>query len=79
MAEKLSKPIGELNLTSRAINCLESANIKTIGELVKNTDAELLKIDNLGNTTLNEIKRRLEELGLSLGMEVPETVGKVGA
>ena len=79
LTEKLVKPITELNLTSRAINCLESANIKTIGELVKHTDSELLKIDNLGNTTLNEIKRRLEELGLSLGMEVPETVGKVGA
>ena len=42
------------------------------------TEAELLKVENLGRTTLNEIKKRLGEFGLQLGMDVPEAASKVG-
>jgi len=79
LLEKLSRPISELNLKPRAMNCLESENIVTIGDLVRRTEEDLLKIHNLGQTTLDDIKQRLAEAGLSLGMEVPENVGKVGA
>jgi DNA-directed RNA polymerase subunit alpha len=67
-AEKLNMPIQELELSVRASNCLESAKIETVGELVKMTDADLLKIRSFGKTSLREIKRKLADVGLSLGM-----------
>lgn len=68
LAEKLNTPVQELELSVRAGNCLESANIQTVGELVKMTDADLLRIRSFGKTSLNEIKRKLDSMGLSLGM-----------
>jgi DNA-directed RNA polymerase subunit alpha len=68
MAEKLNMPIQELELSVRASNCLESAKIETVGQLVKMTDADLLKIRSFGKTSLREIKRKLADVGLSLGM-----------
>ncbi|NIP25836.1 MAG: DNA-directed RNA polymerase subunit alpha [Phycisphaerae bacterium] len=68
MAEKLKIPIQELELSVRASNCLESVKVETVGQLVEMTDADLLKIRSFGKTSLREIKRKLADIGLSLGM-----------
>ena len=68
LSQKLSMPIQELELSVRASNCLESAKTETVGELVKMTEADLLKIRSFGKTSLREIKRKLADIGLSLGM-----------
>ena len=68
LAQKLSMPIQELELSVRASNCLESVKIETVGQLVKMTEADLLKIRSFGKTSLREIKRKLADIGLSLGM-----------
>ena len=68
LAQKLSMPMQELELSVRANNCLESAKTETVGELVKMTEADLLKIRSFGKTSLREIKRKLADIGLSLGM-----------
>lgn len=69
LAAKLAMPIEQLELTVRSSNCLESNNIRTVGQLVKMTEADLLKIRSFGKTSLREVQRKLEELGLSLGMK----------
>ena len=69
---KLDMCVDDLDLTVRARNCLESAVIKTVGELVGRTEQDLLSVRSFGRTSLREVKRRLEELGLSLGMQMPE-------
>ncbi len=66
--QKLSMPIQELELSVRASNCLESAKVETVGQLVEKTEADLLKIRSFGKTSLREIKRKLADIGLSLGM-----------
>ncbi len=68
LTQKLSMPIQELELSVRASNCLESAKTETVGQLVRMTEADLLKIRSFGKTSLREIKRKLEDIGLSLGM-----------
>jgi DNA-directed RNA polymerase subunit alpha len=65
---RLNQPITVLDLSVRASNCLESAKIHSIGELVKMTEADLLKVRSFGKTSLREVKRKLQEIGLSLGM-----------
>ena len=65
-AELLSKPVDELNLSVRSRKCLEKLNIRTLGDMVKKTDAELLGCKNFGVTSLNEIKRMLSGVGLTL-------------
>jgi DNA-directed RNA polymerase subunit alpha len=65
---KLGMPITELELSVRSSNCLKEANIKTIGELVKHTEQNLLKYRNFGKKSLSEIQAILKEMGLSLGM-----------
>lgn len=72
-----ARSIADLDLTVRAKNCLEAAEVKTVGKLVALTEQDLLKIDNLGKTTVNEIKRRLEEWNLTLGMIPYQNTGKV--
>jgi DNA-directed RNA polymerase subunit alpha len=67
-AELLNTSIDQLDLTVRSRNCLESHHIETVGQLVKMTEAELLKIRSFGKTSLNEIRRKLSDMGLSLGM-----------
>ncbi len=74
LLRKLSMSIGDLELSVRAGNCLESANIRTVGDLVRKDEAELLTVRSFGKTSLREVKRKLEELGLTLGMELPEGV-----
>lgn len=70
---KLNTSIAELKLSVRASNCLESENIATVRDLVTRTEDQLLEVRNFGETTLNEVKEKLSELGLRLGMRVPAT------
>ena len=63
---KLSMSIADLDLSVRASNCLESANITSLNQLTSLSESDLLKIRSFGKTSLNEIKRKLEDLGLSL-------------
>ncbi|MHC4237186.1 MAG: DNA-directed RNA polymerase subunit alpha [Planctomycetota bacterium] len=68
LAAKLAMSTESLELTVRSNNCLEANHIKTVGELVRMTEADLLKIRSFGKTSLREIRRKLSDLGLSLGM-----------
>ena len=68
LAKKLNTPVQELELSVRASNCLESVEVETVGQLVEMTEADLLKIRSFGKTSLREIKRKLADIGLSLGM-----------
>jgi DNA-directed RNA polymerase subunit alpha len=68
LAEKLKTPIQELELSVRANNCLESIKIETIGQLVSIPEAELLKVRSFGKTSLREVRRKLADIGLTLGM-----------
>ncbi|MGD0664440.1 MAG: DNA-directed RNA polymerase subunit alpha [Rhabdochlamydiaceae bacterium] len=67
---KLALKINEIELSVRSTNCLAGANIETIGELVIMPESEMLKFRNFGKKSLNEIKAKLEEMGLSLGMDL---------
>ena len=68
----LAKPVSELELSVRASNCLETANIKTIRELVTKEEKDMLEYKNFGRTSLNEIKEQLDNMGLSLGMKLDD-------
>jgi DNA-directed RNA polymerase subunit alpha len=68
--EKLNKSVDEMELSVRSYNCLKNANIRTIGELVQKSEAEMLKTKNFGRKSLNEIKEILASMGLSLGMKL---------
>jgi DNA-directed RNA polymerase subunit alpha len=70
LQQKLNMTIQELDLSVLASNCLESAKISIVRDLVRKTDADLLKVRSFGKTSLREIKRKLADLGLSLGMDV---------
>ncbi len=64
----LNTPVEELELSVRSSNCLKNANIRTIGELTKKTEDDITKTRNFGKKSLEEIKQKLEEHGLTLGM-----------
>jgi len=68
--EKLRLPISELELSVRSSNCLKEANIKTIADLVRKTEAELLGFRNFGKKSLTEINDLLKAMGLGLGLKV---------
>ncbi len=68
----LNKPISELELSVRSSNCLAEANIRTIGDLVRRKETEMLKYKNFGKKSLNEINSVLTSLGVHLGMEIDE-------
>ncbi len=68
----LSKPVAELELSVRAGNCLETANIKTIRELVTKEEKDMLEYKNFGKTSLLEIKDQLNNMGLTFGMDIDE-------
>ncbi len=72
MARNLKRSVDELELSVRSYNCLKNANIRTIGDLVQRTDAEMLKTRNFGRKSLNEIKEILAEMDLQLGMNLEE-------
>jgi DNA-directed RNA polymerase subunit alpha len=71
LQRKLVRPVEELELSVRAANCLKAADINTIGDLVKRTEAEMLQFHNFGKKSLDEIIAILESLGLGLGMTAP--------
>ena len=76
--ENLFRNVDELELSVRASNCLKTANIRTIADLVQKTEAELLKTKNFGKKSLNEIKTFLGEMGLALGMRLdPEELERL--
>ncbi|HEV8437173.1 MAG TPA: DNA-directed RNA polymerase subunit alpha [Methylomirabilota bacterium] len=78
--EHLFRSVDELELSVRASNCLKTANIRTIADLVQRTESELLKTKNFGKKSLNEIKTILGEMGLSLGMRLdPEELERLRA
>ncbi|NND98513.1 MAG: DNA-directed RNA polymerase subunit alpha [Pirellulaceae bacterium] len=68
---KLNMTLGDLRLSVRANNCLESENIQTVRDLVQRTEDQLLEVRNFGDTTLNEVREKLAQYGLHLGMRVP--------
>ncbi len=70
--EKLKMPVSELELSVRSANCLREEKIKTLEQLVRKTEADMLKYRNFGKKSLAEINTVLSELGLSLGMKLPK-------
>ena len=68
IGEILNTPVEELELSVRSSNCLKNANIRTIGELTKKTEDDIAKTRNFGKKSLTEIKEKLQEWGLTLGM-----------
>ena len=71
LERKLNMSLAELELSVRATNCLESEGITTVRDLVIRTDDELLEVRNFGETTLKEVKAKLQDRGLTLGMKLP--------
>ncbi len=71
LAAKLNMSLAELHLSVRATNCLESENINTVRDLVTKSEDALLEVRNFGDTTLVEVREKLTEMGLHLGMRVP--------
>jgi DNA-directed RNA polymerase subunit alpha len=70
MKKLLAMSVNEIELSVRAANCLNNANITTVGQLAMKTESEMLKYRNFGKKSLNEIKDKLSALGLSLGMNL---------
>ena len=70
----LAMSVNEIELSVRAANCLNNANITTVGQLATKSEADMLKYRNFGKKSLNEIKDKLVELGLGLGMTFDESV-----
>jgi DNA-directed RNA polymerase subunit alpha len=77
LRRRLDMPVSTLDLSVRAANCLEAAKIVTVGELVRKDETELLQLRAFGKTSLIEVKRKLAERGLSLGMNLAEGGGAV--
>jgi DNA-directed RNA polymerase subunit alpha len=69
--------LAELKLSVRASNCLESENIHTVRDLVSKSEDQLLEVRNFGETTLREVKDKLAEMGLRLGMRVSAAAAAV--
>ncbi|PIV29923.1 MAG: DNA-directed RNA polymerase subunit alpha [Zetaproteobacteria bacterium CG02_land_8_20_14_3_00_50_9] len=70
LEEILAQPIDHLDLSVRSMNCLKSDDIFKVGDLVQRSEQEMLRTPNFGRKSLNEIKEVLENMGLSLGMEL---------
>ena len=70
--KRLAQPVSELELSVRSANCLREAHIKTIGDLVKKSEAEMLKYRNFGKKSLMEIANLIKEMGLGFGVAVDE-------
>jgi DNA-directed RNA polymerase subunit alpha len=77
LEDLLSKSVDMLDLSVRSKNCLDSENVQTIGELVRMTEQDLLKVRNFGKTSLKEVKTKLQALGLALGYQA-ETQAPTG-
>jgi DNA-directed RNA polymerase subunit alpha len=76
LQDRLNMPISQLDLSVRASNCLESAKVHTVGELARMSETDLLKVRSFGRTSLREVKRKLADLGLSLGMNLEQQQGE---
>lgn len=76
LERKLNMSLAELELSVRATNCLESEGITTVRDLIIRTDEELLEVRNFGETTLKEVKNKLAERGLHLGMKMPSRISR---
>ena len=74
LIRKLQMPITELDLSVLASNCLESAKVNTVADLVTKSESDLLKVRSFGKTSLREVKRKLADLNLELGMDLPPEV-----
>ena len=74
LERKLNMSLAELELSVRATNCLESEGITTVRDLVIRTDEELLEVRNFGETTLKDVKLKLEERNMTLGMKLPSSL-----
>jgi DNA-directed RNA polymerase subunit alpha len=74
LLDKLMTSVNELELSVRAVNCLNTAQIRVLGELVEKSEAEMLKYRNFGKKSLQEIKEKLAELDLGLGMTLRDGV-----
>ncbi len=74
LKERLLLPISDLDLSVRASNCLEAENIKTIGDLVRLSEADLLAMKNFGKTSLREVDQKLRTVGLKLDLDVDALV-----
>lgn len=72
--EMINKPISELELSVRSANCLEAANIKTIGDLIQKSEAQMLKYKNFGKKSLSEIHAILTAMNITLGMNIEERI-----
>ncbi|MBN2843498.1 MAG: DNA-directed RNA polymerase subunit alpha [Sedimentisphaerales bacterium] len=70
MARTLRMSLNDLDLSVRAMNCLEMGKFETVGQLVAQDENQLMSLRSFGKTSLREVKRKLEDLGLSLGMDV---------
>ena len=78
LRRKLNMSVNEIELSVRSANCLNSANIKTVGELVMKDEAAMLKYRNFGKKSLTEIKEKLQEMGLCLGYKFdPNLLDKI--
>jgi DNA-directed RNA polymerase subunit alpha len=73
LESKLNMTVADLKLSVRATNCLESEEISSVRDLVSRSEDELMEVRNFGETTLNEVREKLQELGLHLGMRVPSS------
>ena len=74
----LNMSVNEIELSVRAANCLNNANITTVGQLAQKTEGEMLKYRNFGKKSLNEIKEKLQQLGLGLGQKFDGLVEPAG-
>jgi DNA-directed RNA polymerase subunit alpha len=70
----LAQDVEVLDFSVRCMNCLNSANIKLIGELCNKTESRMLKYRNFGKKSLDEIKEKIEKIGLSLGMTYSDNI-----
>ncbi len=70
----LNMSVNEIELSVRAANCLNNANITTVGQLAMKTESDMLKYRNFGKKSLNEIKDKLVQLGLGLGMSIDQSL-----
>ena len=79
LLRKLQMPLRDLELSVRASNCLDAANIFTVGELVRREETELMQLRSFGKTSLDEVRQKLTDIGLELGMTHLPDVTKIPA
>ncbi|MEX1015548.1 MAG: DNA-directed RNA polymerase subunit alpha [Phycisphaeraceae bacterium] len=79
LIRKLQMPVNELDLSVRASNCLEAAKVNVVADLVTKSENDLLKVRSFGKTSLREVKRKLSDMGLELGMDLPPEVEAAAA